>query len=53
MRSCTIEFDVLENAWILHVGRLVVTLTKMLGGTTGKRQISLGAVLIGVGGLQV
>lgn len=35
MRSCTTEFEVLENAWIVHIGRLVVLRTKMLGGTTG------------------
>lgn len=53
MRSCTTEFEVLENAWIVHVGRLVVTRTKMLGGTTGKRQISLRGVLIWIWCLQV
>ena len=47
MRSCTTEFDTFENAWIVHVGRPVVMRAKMLGGTTGKPQISLGTTLIG------
>jgi hypothetical protein len=46
MWSCTTEFEALENAWIVHVGRSVVMRTKILGGTTAKRQISLEVVLI-------